>query len=83
MNSLNAKIQMIRIGIVDDHKLHRRSVSAVLDTFGGIDTVLSAGNGQELLEQLKNIQPDVILLDLRMPIMDGFEACKIVRSMLI
>lgn len=71
---------MIRIGIVDDNLILRQCLASFLNNIEGIETVLTAKNGKDLLEQLKQIQPEVLLLDLQMPIMDGFQACKQVRS---
>ena len=71
---------MIKVGIVDNHKLIRESFAILINTFNRIEVVLQAANGIELLDQLPNCSIDVLLLDLQMPKMTGFETCKWVRS---
>jgi DNA-binding NarL/FixJ family response regulator len=61
----------IRILIVDDHPVVRTGLTNMLTTQAGLEVVGSASSGEEALEMLKEKDPDVILLDLRMPGMDG------------
>lgn len=62
---------MIRVAIADDHPLYRAGVKAYLSNRKDIQMVAEAENGKQLLGLLRNIQPDVVLLDHNMPIMDG------------
>lgn len=62
----------IKIVIADDHKLFRAGMISILENFSGVTVIGEAENGVSLLNLLKNIQPDLILLDLRMPEMDGY-----------
>lgn len=71
---------IMRIGIVDDHQLFRKSLALLIGTFEGVEVVLGAGNGKELLELLPDIPVDLLLLDIQMPEMDGFETCSILRQ---
>jgi len=64
---------MIRIGIVDDHVLFRESLNLLINNFQDMEVVLEASNGNELLEKLKTNSINILLLDLQMPEMDGFE----------
>ena len=64
----NAPISVI---IADDHVLYRAGVKTALSSKKDIKVIAEADNGSHLLVLLKNIQPDVILLDIQMPIMDG------------
>jgi len=66
----------IKIAIADDHLLFRQGMKELLVSIAEHEVVIEAGNGKELLEQLKIIQPDLILMDNRMPEMDGVEATK-------
>lgn len=62
---------MIKIAITDDHKLFRRGMKIMLSDFDEIEVLFEAGNGQELLDELKKTPIDLVLLDLEMPEMDG------------
>jgi DNA-binding NarL/FixJ family response regulator len=63
--------RVIRVAIADDHPLYRTGVKTFLAGRRDIQMVAEAENGKLLLSLLRNIQPDVVLLDLRMPVMDG------------
>jgi len=65
---------MIRVMVVDDQALVRRGFALVLDNEPDIEVVAEAGNGVEAIEGAREHQPDVILMDIRMPEMDGLEA---------
>jgi DNA-binding NarL/FixJ family response regulator len=69
-------MQVIRVGIADDHKIFRKGIILSLRQYTNISFVLEAENGEDLLEQLKTNQPDIVLLDLRMPGKDGIETTK-------
>lgn len=71
---------MIRIAVVDDHLLFRKSLATLISTFNNIKVVIEAKNGKEFLNQLQEKIIDVVLLDIQMPEMDGFETCKILNS---
>jgi len=72
---------MIRIAIADDHALFRKSLSHMLSDFEELQVVAEASNGAELLEMMKTVSVDTLLLDLRMPVMDGFETAEKVRQL--
>ena len=63
---------VIRVAIADDHTLFRTGVKTSLTSRKDIQMVAEAENGMQLLNLLKHIKPDVILLDIHMPIMDGY-----------
>jgi DNA-binding NarL/FixJ family response regulator len=63
--------QPIRVIIADDHVLYRAGVKASLSTKTDVKVIAEADNGMHLLNLIKNIEVDVILLDIQMPIMDG------------
>jgi DNA-binding NarL/FixJ family response regulator len=63
--------EIIRVAIADDHMLFRAGVKTALSMKKDIRMVAEADNGMQLLNLLKHITPDVILLDIQMPIMDG------------
>ena len=64
----------IKVIICDDHFFYRQGVKAWLETKEDIDIVGESEDGLKLIKQLKHVQPDVILLDINMPVMDGSAA---------
>ena len=66
----------IKVAIADDHKIFRKGVILSLRQYTNIKFVLEAENGEELLMGLPAAEPDVVLMDLRMPVKDGIEATK-------
>lgn len=71
---------MIRIIIVDDHPIFIDGLSNLLKYESDIVVVGAAQNGKELLEILRNVEADIVLLDINMPVMDGIEAAKIIYN---
>jgi len=69
-----------KVAIADDHKIFRKGVILSLRPFSNIKFVLEANHGDELLEGIEEADPDVILMDLRMPGKDGIETTKIVSK---
>ena len=67
---------MIRVLICDDHAIVRKGVLALLTTRAGIEVVGEASNGAEAVAKAAELKPDVILMDLVMPEMDGIEATR-------
>lgn len=67
---------MIRVMIVDDHAIVRKGIRALLSESGGFEIVAEAAEGQEAVLAAEQTQPDVILMDLLMPGMDGIEATR-------
>ncbi|MBY4676306.1 response regulator transcription factor [Marinobacterium arenosum] len=68
--------KVIRVLLVDDHPLVLEGINARLESEEGIGVVGCAGNGQEALEAAKRLQPDVVLMDISMPVMNGLEAAQ-------
>jgi DNA-binding NarL/FixJ family response regulator len=69
-----------RILIVDDVPQVRRELRTLLPLLDAIDIVGEAGNGQEAIELATTLQPDVILMDVEMPIMDGVAATRSIKQ---
>jgi len=68
--------QKLRVLIVDDQALIRTGIAALLARKADIEIVGQAGNGQEAIEQVAALAPDVVLMDVMMPVMDGVEATR-------
>ncbi|CAO3407552.1 PP2C family protein-serine/threonine phosphatase [Azospirillum largimobile] len=68
-----------RVLVVDDNRINRHLLLALLER-GGITLVEQAEDGQEALARMERFNPDLVLLDLMMPQMDGFEMCRILRA---
>lgn len=70
---------MIRVVVADDHPMVRYGITAVLDDVPGIEVVGEAADGRELQAVVATTQPDVVLTDLAMPVMDGIAAISRMR----
>jgi DNA-binding NarL/FixJ family response regulator len=73
-------MQVIKVAIADDHKIFRKGVILSLRPFTNLKFVQEAENGDELLEGIPAAEPDVILMDLRMPRKDGIETTKMLSK---
>ena len=71
----------IKVAIADDHALFRAGVKTALAVRKDIEMIAEADNGMQLLNLLKHIEPDVILLDIQMPIMDGIATLPEIRKL--
>ena len=71
---------MIRVLIVDDQELIRQSLKIVLNVSAGIEVVDTAASGAEALKSVAAHRPDVVLMDIRMPEMDGVEATRLIKE---
>ncbi|MEY1639474.1 response regulator [Tenuifilum osseticum] len=69
-----------RIVIADDHQILRDGIKALLLAMDDVTLVGEAANGSELIDLINRTTTDLILLDIRMPVMDGIEAAKIIRG---
>jgi len=69
-----------RIVIADDHQILRDGIKALLLAMDDVTLVGEAANGSELIDLINSTTTDLILLDIRMPVMDGIEAAKIIRG---
>lgn len=72
----NSAQKAVRVLVVDDQRLMRDGIASLLSIQEGVEVVGTAANGQMALEQAINLSPDVILMDVRMPIMDGVTATR-------
>jgi DNA-binding NarL/FixJ family response regulator len=70
----------IRVVLVDDHALFRRGLELVLAEEPDITIVGQAGDGDDAIRVIRDVTPDVVLMDVRMPRMSGIEAAKVIRD---
>lgn len=78
---LSYKSPNLRVLVVDDHELIRFSLKLALQRQPHIELVGLASNGQEAVEMVKQHRPDVVILDLQMPIVDGLSASTQIKSL--
>lgn len=71
---------MIKIVIVDDQSLMRDGLQIILNSYSQIEVLACGSNGKEALKLAEELQPDLVLMDIRMPEMDGVEASKIIKK---
>ena len=71
---------MIRIALVDDHNLFRKSMMGMIKNFQTMEVVIEKDNVKDFLELIAEVPVDVLLLDVQMPVINGFEACKIISK---
>jgi DNA-binding NarL/FixJ family response regulator len=72
----------VRVLVVDDQQLIRESIASLLDIQPGISIVGTAADGRDAVEQALTVHPDVVLMDVRMPVMDGIDAVAVLRTRL-
>ncbi|MCL4298639.1 MAG: response regulator transcription factor [Anaerolineae bacterium] len=68
-----------RILLADDHELFREGLAALLNTQPDLQVIAQAGDGFEALTLARNLQPDLMVLDISMPVCDGLEATRLIR----
>lgn len=73
-------VDNIRLLIAEDNEMLRSMLAGYLDQRSGIQVISTAANGQEAVELSRQLQPDVVLMDVVMPLMDGIMATRIIRE---
>ena len=73
-------VMSIRVIIVDDHDTVRRGLAVFLRSFDDFDLVGEASDGKEAVDLCAELEPDVIIMDIIMPVMDGISATRLIRE---
>jgi DNA-binding NarL/FixJ family response regulator len=77
---MNISSSLIRILCVDDHPLVRKGIASILHNEEDMELAGEAENGEMAVEEFRRLQPDITLMDLKMPILDGIGAVKRIRQ---
>ena len=72
----------LRVLIADDHESVRKGVCVILGARGDIEVCGEASNGREAIDKAKELQPDLIILDITMPVLSGIDAAEVIRTAL-
>jgi DNA-binding NarL/FixJ family response regulator len=73
-------MKKIKIAIADDYKIYREGLKVSLAQDNNMVVLFEVDNGEDLMKELEGVSPDVIIMDLKMPIMDGMEATQLIRK---
>lgn len=79
LNEINVEVSLVKILVVDDHDLVRMGLSRILDDTEGFCVVGTASSGEEAMVLAKELEPDVMMMDVKMPGMGGVEATKRIK----
>jgi DNA-binding NarL/FixJ family response regulator len=80
MRSPRGKQTPLRVVIADDHRLFAEALEAILTTDDRIEVVGQASDGAQAVELARKLDPDIVLMDVSMPVLDGFEATREIRE---
>jgi DNA-binding NarL/FixJ family response regulator len=80
LQKVTGKDMAIRILLVDDHPIVRQGLRTLLQGRGDWEVVGEASDGVEAVEKVDRLQPDVVVLDVTMPRMNGLEACRVIQQ---
>lgn len=74
------KIEKIRVLVADDHAIVREGICLVLKGYDDIEVIGEASDGAQAVEQVKSLKPDVVLMDISMPVMGGLDAIQAIKQ---
>lgn len=71
---------MIKVALVDDHQLFRKSLSMLISSYDDMEVVYDTHDGMAFLDTIEKVPIDVVLLDIQMPLVDGYEVCRLLSK---
>ncbi len=74
-------MKKIKLAIADDYAVFREGLQVILSSDENMDVIIEADNGAELLAAMKNNVPDIVIMDYKMPVMDGMEATRQIKEL--
>lgn len=77
-----ASLQRLRVLVADDHRIIRKRVKAVLENHRRFEVCAEVGDGEQAIEEALRVKPDVVVLNVTMPVLGGFEAAREIRAKL-
>jgi DNA-binding NarL/FixJ family response regulator len=77
---MNRQLDTIQVGIAEDHPVYRKGLKNLLDSEKHLDVLFDVSNGTELMEQLRYFQPQILIIDVRIPFIDGINATKLIKQ---
>jgi DNA-binding NarL/FixJ family response regulator len=77
---MNRQLETIQVGIAEDHPVYRRGLKNLLASEERLNVLFDVSNGTELMEQLRYFQPQILIVDVRIPFIDGINATKIIKQ---
>ena len=75
-----SRARKLKVVIADDHRMFAEALTAILSTDARINVVAQAGDGREAVELARELRPDVVVMDVAMPVMDGIDATRTIRE---
>lgn len=75
-----ARKEALKVVVVDDHAAVRKSLRQLIELKGPYEVVGEGSNGAEAIERVEELSPDLVLMDMNMPVMTGAEACKVIKE---